>query len=120
MKFFYFLPTLAALALMGCQKEKKADATVALEQSFKAAEPEAKRAIATVTTSLKAGNYTEVAKSLDPILSRTNLTEQQKQALGVTLQQLNQAVGSNPALDTKEMYDLRAKISKVLSSGPRF
>ncbi len=124
MKAYYLVPVLVALAatqsLVGCKKETQADATRPLQRSFETAEPEVKQAIATVNTSLRAGNYVEVARALDPVLARTNLTEQQKQALGVALQQLNQAVGSNPTLDTKEMFELRAKMSKVLTTGPRF
>ncbi len=124
MKSFKLLSVLVAVVasqwVMSCSKDKKADATKPLQQSFQGAEPEVKQAIVTVNTGLRAGNYAEVAKGLDPILARTNLTQQQKHALGVALQQLNQAVGSNPALDTKEMFELRAKMSRVLTSGPRF
>lgn len=124
MKPFTFLPILltafAAQLLEGCTKDHKADATRPLQQAFKEAEPSVKQSVVTVTASLRSGHYLEAARSLDPVLTRTNLTPQQRQALGVALQQLNQAVGANPALDTKEMYELRAKISKKLTSGPRF
>jgi hypothetical protein len=102
------------------KKDALADSTAPLQQSFQAAEPEVQKAVQTVTTSLKTGNYAEAAGGMDPIMTRGNLTEQQKQALGVTLQQLNQAVAANPALDTQEMFELRDKITKALTSGPRF
>jgi Tfp pilus assembly protein PilF len=109
-----------ALGLASCKKQAQADATQPLQQSFEAAEPGVKQAIASVNTSLKAGNYTEATRALAPVVSRPNLTERQKQAIGLALQQVNQAIAANPALDTKEMYELRAKMYQAVDGGKRF
>ena len=125
MKLFIALTSIAVLALalgsMSCKKkDAQADATRPLQQSFQTAEPETKQVIQTVNTSLKAGNYMEATRALAPVVSRRNLTEPQKQAIGVALQQINQAIAANPALDTKEMYELRQKMFRAVDGGPRF
>ena len=76
--------------------------------------------IETVTTSLKAANYLEATRALEPIVNGRPLTDPQKQAIGVALQQINQAIAANPSLDTKEMYELRAKMFQAVHRGPRF
>jgi Flp pilus assembly protein TadD len=105
---------------MSCSKESEVDAAQPLEESFQSAEPKVQQAIETVTTSLRAGEYAEATRALEPIVSDRPLTVEQKQAVGVALQQINQAVAADPALDTKEMYDLRAKMFRAVHSGPRF
>ena len=84
------------------------------------AEPEVKQAIQAATASLKAGSYTEATRALAPIVAGPNLTESQRQALGLALQQVNQAIAQNPALDTKEMYELRLKMFRAVDGGKRF
>jgi len=112
----------AVLPLFGvsCRQDTKADATQPLQQSFQTAEPEVQKAIETVTTSLKAGNYSGAATALAPVVTQRPLTEPQKQAVGVALKQINDAIAADPKLDTKEMYEMRAKMFKALHSGPRF
>src|ERR1051325_6049464 len=95
---------LIAASLLSCKKQVSTDATRPLEQSFQAAEPETKTAIATVNNSLRAGNYVEASRALAPVTAKADLTPAQKQAIGLALQQMNQAITANPALDTKEMY----------------
>jgi hypothetical protein len=110
-----------AAGSMSCKKkEAQADATQPLQQSFQSAEPETKKVIETVNTSLKAGNYTEATKALAPVVDGRNLTEPQKQAIGIALRQINQAIAANPALDTKEMYELRKKMFRAVDGGRRF
>jgi hypothetical protein len=106
-----------AIFAAGCGKETKTDATKPLQQSFEQAEPELKQSIQAVTASLKTGNYTEAAKALAPVVSDRKLTEPQKQAIGLALQQINQALAANPALDTKEMYELRLRMFKAVDGG---
>jgi len=124
MKPFGFFACFAALTLVqilsGCSKHGGVDATHQLQQSFQAAEPEVKQGIEAVNSKLKAGNYTEATKALEPIVTTRNLTEPQKQAVGTALQQISQAIAANPALDTKEMYDLRLKMYKAYDGGKRF
>ena len=124
MKSPILLPLVAvvasALFLVSCKKEAKADATQPLQQSFQTDEPEMKKAIETVNNSLKSGNYSEAARTLAPLVTGRPMTDAQKQAVGVAIQQINQAIVANPKLDTKEMYELRAKMFQAVQSGPRF
>ena len=115
----FIAAAILALCSVSCKKESQTDATQPLQQSFETAEPEVKMAIDTVTTNLKAQNYAEATRALAPVITRP-LTDQQRQAVGVALNQINEAVAANPALDTKEMYEMRAKMFKAVHSGPRF
>jgi hypothetical protein len=100
-----------AFCLPGCgRKANTADSSQPLQQSFQSAEPPVQQAIATVTTSLKAGNYTEATRALTPVVTSRQLTGEQRKAVGVALQQINQAVAADPKLNTKEMYEMRRKL----------
>ena len=116
---FLVVPALA-LCLVSCKKAPKVDATQPLQQSFETAAPDVQQAIATVNTSLKANDYAEATKALAPVVTQGPLTEPQRQAVGVAIRQINQAVAANPALDTKEMYELRARMFQAVHNGPRF
>ena len=118
--FSFLTVTALAFFLVSCKKEGKADATQPLQQSFQTAEPEVKKTIETVNNSLKSGNYSEAARTLAPLVAERPMTDAQKQAVGVAIQQMNQAIAANPALDTKEMYQLREKMFRAVQSGPRF
>ena len=118
--FFIFGALIISMLLLGCKKKESVDATQALQQSFQSAEPEVKSSIDIVNNNLKAGNYAEASRTLAPIVSGRPLTEPQRQAVGVAIQQIGQAIAQNPALDTKEMYDLRAKLYKAYDGGKRF
>ena len=111
------LPGLAIVLLVGCKKKVQANATQPLQQSFQTAEPQIKQNIEVATSKLKAGDYLEATKALAPVVSGQPLTEAQRKAVGVALQQINQAIAANPALDTKEMYDLRAKLFRAVDKG---
>jgi Tfp pilus assembly protein PilF len=108
-----------ALCMVSCKKDAQADATQPLQQSFQKAEPEVKQAIETVNTSLKARNYAEATRLLSSVVTGRPLNDAQRQAVGVALQQVSRAIAENPALDTKEMYELRAKMFRTVHSGPR-
>ncbi len=116
---FWLSVLVLTAALAGCKNERQVDAAKPLEQSFQAAEPELKKTVAQATAHLRSGNYTEATRALVPVLSR-GLNAEQKQALGLALKQINDAVAANPALDTQEMYELRAKMFHAVHSGPRF
>ena len=119
--FSLFLLSAVLLGAAGCKKAAvQADATQPLQESFQAAEPEVQQVIQAVNTSLKAGDYAEATKALEPVVTQRVLTEPQKEAVGVALQQINQAIAANPALDTKEMYELRAKMFQATRRGSRF
>jgi hypothetical protein len=111
-----------ALVAVSCgRKQPQADATQPLQQSFKTAEPEVKKAIETVNVHLRARDYTAAAKALAPVVLQQRLTEPQAQAVGVALQQINQAIAADRSLDTKEMYELRARMFRAVhNSGSRF
>ena len=107
-----------ALAAVSCsRKQPQADAVQPLQQSFKAAEPEVKQAIDAVNVHLQAKEYTAAARTLAPVVLQQRLTEPERQAVGVALQQINQAVAADRSLNTKEMYDLRAKMFHAVQHG---
>ena len=107
--------------LVACKKgEPAADASVPLQESFQTAAPEVQQAVQQVTTSLKAGNYQQATRTLAPVVDGRPLTDAQRHAVGVALQQINQAIATDPQLDTREMYELRAKMFRAVDSGPRF
>ncbi len=109
------------LVAVSCgRKEAHVDATEPLQQSFKTAEPEVKQALEVVNAHLRAKDYTAAARALAPVVLQQRLTEPEKQAVGVALQQINQAIAADRALDTKEMYELRARMFHVIQrEGPR-
>ena len=110
-----------ALCLLSCHKETRVDASRSLEQSFQASEPQVKQAITTATTSLKAGNYTEVARAMDSVLAGgPQLTPPQKEAVELLFKQINQTLAANPSLDSKELYELRVKLHRAATGGSRF
>jgi hypothetical protein len=117
-KILYCLAVLAgALFLLSCQRETRVDASQALARSFQAVEPEVKQAIDAATRSLKTGNYLEAARALNPVVSGRKLTPEQREAIGLTLQQMNRAIDANPALDSKEMYELRNTMFRAAAGG---
>ena len=116
----WFALATAIIAWPACKAKNQADASQPLTQSFQAAEPATRQAIHAVTEHLNAGNYTEAARSLAPIVNQPNLSAAQKQAIAIALGQLNQAIAKNPALDTKEMYELRQRMFRAVDGGPRF
>jgi hypothetical protein len=115
------LTLVGPVLLLSCGKPKaQVDASVPLQQSFTSAEPEVQQAIQTATTSLKSGNYADATRALAPVVSGRKLNEEQRQAVGLALKQVNDAISANPKLDTKEMYELRAKMFRAVDGGSRF
>jgi hypothetical protein len=118
---FHLLLIIAITPMLGgCKRNPNAEVGKQLQASFQTAEPEIKQAAQTLSTSLAANNYAEAARAIDPIVARGELTQQQKIALSSALTRMNNAVAANPALDTKEMYDLRAKMTQALTTKSRF
>jgi len=107
-----------ALSATGCGKRSPSES--GLQQSFATAEPEVQQAIQTVAADLKAGSYAEATRALAPIVTTRSLSEPQKQAVAQALQQVSQEVAKNPALDTKEMYELRRKMFEAMRGNSRF
>ena len=118
---FCLLAVEAVFCLAGCHKDSRVDASRSLEQSFQSSEPEVKQAIAVATNSLKAGDYTEMARAMDPVLSSgRQLTQAQKQAVELLFQQINQTLEADPSRDSKELYELRVKLHRAATGGRRF
>ena len=117
---FLCVSAVLTLATVSCGK-KQADATKPLQQSFQTAQPEMRQAIEAVNAHLKARDYTAAARTLEPVVVQGGLTQPEWHAVGVALQQLNQAIAADRSLDTKEMYDLRANMWRAIhKSGSRF
>jgi hypothetical protein len=115
----FLVVAVLALCLVSCKKAAQVDATQSLQQSFETAAPDIKEAIAMTNASLKAKDYVAATKALAPVVTQHPLTDPQRQAVGVALQEISQAIAANPALDSKEMYQLRAKMFQAFHSGPR-
>jgi hypothetical protein len=98
------------IGLAGCKKEAKVDATKPLEQSFQAASPEVKATIQAANKSLQAGNYGAATEALLPAVNGQQLTEPQRQALALSLKQINQAIAANPGLDSADLSRKRRQI----------
>ena len=121
MKIAFHLAFAITLCCLGCKKtDVSVDATKPLAESFKAAEPAVQNTIQTVNTKLAEKNYFAAAQAIEPVLAQPNLTEPQKQAIGLALSQMNQAVAANPSLDSKEFYDARARMFQAMRGKSRF
>lgn len=126
MKFSRLFPIVLALAfaLLGSSCKQSGataeDAAQKLQASFATAPPEVKQSIATVNAGLAAGDYATVTRELTPIVTEQPLTVEQKRAVAVALGQINQALTADPSLDSKELYELRAKMFESLRHGSRF
>jgi len=84
-----------ALGASACSKSAKpTDASQPLQKSFASEEEPVQQAI-----------------NLTSVVTTRQLTEAQRQAVGVALQQVNQAVAADPKLNTKEMYEMRQRLS---------
>lgn len=120
-KSSFVLALLLALLTPGCKKAEPpaVDASQMLQQSFEAAEPAVKESIASVVTNLKAKNYVEVTKSLDQIVSKRQVTEEQKQAIMTTLLQIGEAMAADPKINTPELSAMRSKIFETLRRSSR-
>lgn len=110
------------LAAAGCgKKETPVDATRPLQESFQAAEPPVKEAIESVNVHLRARDYTAAARALAPVVMEKRLSESERHAVGLALEQINQGIAADRSLDTKEMYELRLKMFRAVHhGGPRF
>jgi len=109
-----------ALVISGCHRESRVDASRALEHAFQAADPSVTQAVLAATASLRAGEYTEMARAMNPVLAGRPLTPEQKEAAGQLFRQINQALSSNPNIDSKELYELRNRLHQGVTGGSRF
>ena len=51
---------------------------------------------------------------LAPMVTGRPFADPQREVVGVALQQTNQSIAANPKLDTKETYELRAKMFNAI------
>jgi len=99
------------LCVSACSKKQaKVDASQALQQTFKQAEEPVQQAVSSATASLKSGNVTEAARTLSMVSTNRELTQEQRNAMGTALLQVNQAIASDPKLNTREMYLMRQRM----------
>jgi len=112
---------LMALLSSGCKKAEApaADSAQLLQQAFESAPAQIKQSVETVVTNLKAKNYTEATKALEPVSLSSNLTEPQQVAVLTTIQEIAAAAANDPKHDSPEMAALRAKMFMSLRRGPR-
>ena len=121
MKNAFNLLLVAIACSVGCKKaDAPLDATQPLAESFKVADPAVQGKIQAVNTGLSTGNYLAAAQAMEPVLAQPNLTEPQKQAIGLALAQMNQAIAANPSLDSKEFYEIRARMFQAMRGKSRF
>ncbi|MCX8091655.1 MAG: hypothetical protein N3I86_12125 [Verrucomicrobiae bacterium] len=113
---------LCILGTPGCgDKKTPVEATGALQDAFQSAEPQTRQTIETVNQHLRAGDYTAAARHLVPVVMQRPLTAPEREAVAQALEQINRGVAANPVQDTKEMYELRAKLFQAIHrGGPRF
>ena len=116
-----FLILLALTLVAGCSKSEPpvVDTTPTLLQAFETAAPNLKQSAEAVATNLKAKNYTEATKGLEPLVASPQLTDPQKQAILVTIQQISESIAGDPKLDTPEMAALRSRMFSTLRRGSR-
>jgi len=116
----FVVALLLALFSSGCKKAEApaADSAQLLQQAFEAAPAPLKQSVETVVTNLKAKNYTEATKALEPVALAPNLTEPQQVAVLTTIQEIAAAAANDPKHDSPEMAALRAKMFMTLRRGP--
>ena len=86
MKMFTLVVTILSLALFaGCAKKEQEVDTVKLEASFSTAEPSTKSEVDKIVASVKNQDWTAASASLKTLGNDAKLTEEQKQAVKDTL-----------------------------------
>jgi hypothetical protein len=123
--FVLTLATAVLLVPIGCGRKKEpsaAQTAQALEQSFKAAEPETQRAVAAATTAIKAAStatdveaqreqYIQALQPATAVASQGRLSPEQVKALQQVYIQVQQANARNPKLDSQNFYNARAALA---------
>jgi outer membrane protein assembly factor BamD (BamD/ComL family) len=95
-----------ALAVAGCGGKRTSAKAVAeqLQQSFEKADAPVKQEVAQASAALQAGQYVQALRTLDRVAQTQPVNEAQKQAVGLLIQQTQQAVRQNPKLNSPELY----------------
>ena len=107
------------MTFSACARKPASDAGQSLKESFQSTDLATRQAVEAATSQLKSANYAAAAQSLAPLLNQP-LNASQKQAIGLALQEMNRALEKNPALDTREMYELRRNLFRAVDGGSRF
>ena len=102
----------------GCgNHQAKVDATKPLQESFQGASPEVQTRIEAVNASLRAGDYNAAVDTLLPVVNGQQLSEAQRRAAALSLQQINQAIAANPKIDSAELFKKRRQLAQKLYRG---
>jgi hypothetical protein len=91
--------------LAGCgQRQSPEAAAQQLQQTYEMAEAPVKQDVAHATAALRSGDYAAAIITMDRVTRTQPVSEAQKQAVGVLIQQTRQAVKQNPKLNSPELY----------------
>lgn len=95
-----------ALAVAGCGGKRTSAKAAAeqLQQSFEKADAPVKQEVAQAGAALQAGQYAQALRTLDRVAQTQPVNDAQKQAVGLLIQQTQQAVRQNPKLNSPELY----------------
>jgi outer membrane protein assembly factor BamD (BamD/ComL family) len=96
---------LVGAVLAGCGKSRSPEAAAQqLQQTYEMAEAPVKQDVAQATAALRSGDYAAAIIMMDRVTRTQPVSEAQKQAVGVLIQQTRQAVKQNPELNSPELY----------------
>lgn len=73
--------------------------------------------IEAVNASLRAGDYNAAVDTLLPVVNGQQLSEAQRRAAALSLQQINQAIAANPKIDSAELFKKRRQLAQKLYRG---
>lgn len=131
MRQFRFILLLTAAVVIvtnaGCKRQgsEAVEVAKALEQSFQAANPETKQAVAASVAAMnaaagqaelsaKSAHYIEAMAPMKNLVAGGSLSREQVQAAKTVFQQVNKAVQKDPRLATKQMYDAQNALAQAL------
>jgi hypothetical protein len=112
---------LATLLVLSCRRQDDSQNPAGmLNESFRTGSPETQSQITAASSHLQSGDYRSAALALAPVVSQQQLTEAQRAAVSAALVQMNQAVATDPKLNTRDMYEARAKMFQALQKESGF
>jgi hypothetical protein len=115
------------LALPGCgHKESSAtDTTKALQENFKAADPQVQQAVAQATAAINAAaaaadleaqraQYIQALRPVTPLVGQGQLSKEQVKAVQQVYLHVQRAAQQNPKLNNKDFYQAQAALANQL------
>lgn len=112
---------LATVIGLSCRRQDDSPNPAALlNESFRTGSPETQSQITAAASHLQSGDYRSAALALAPVVSEQQLTEAQRAAVSAALVKLNQAAATDPKLNTRDMYEARAKMFQALQKESGF